>query len=64
LNLKSYSLREDALIQLGRVVSNLSISKDSIGWNLVVLEQAVQTTRAGQPDSDDEDFGSEEPALL
>jgi len=64
LNLKSYSLREDALIQLGRVVSNLSISKDSIGWNLVVLEQAVQTTRVGQPDSDDEDFGSEEPALL
>jgi len=56
--------REDTLIHLGRVVSNLNISKDSIGWDLVVLEQAVQTTREGQPDSDDEDVESEKPALL
>ncbi|KAH9967827.1 SHQ1-domain-containing protein [Russula dissimulans] len=56
--------REDALIQFGRVVSNLSISKDSIGWDLVTLEQAVQPAREGQPDSDDEDFESEKPALL
>ncbi|KAI0282729.1 SHQ1 protein-domain-containing protein [Russula brevipes] len=56
--------REDTLIQLGEAVSQLSISKDSIGWDLVVLEHTVQTAKAGQPDSDDEDVESEKPALL
>jgi len=55
--------REDTLIRLGEVVSDLSISKDSIGWDLVGLEQTV-TTADGQPDSDDEDVESERPALL
>lgn len=56
-------LREDTLIRLGEVVSDLSIPKDSIGWDLVGLEQTVTTTE-GQPDSDDEDVESERPALL
>lgn len=55
--------REDTLIRLGEVVSDLSISKDSIGWDLVGLEQTVMTAE-GQPDSDDEDVESERPALL
>jgi protein SHQ1 len=59
-----FSFREDTLIQLGEAVSQLSISKDSIGWDLVVLEHTVQTAKAGQPDSDDEDVESEKPALL
>jgi len=58
-----FLLREDTLICLGEIVSDLSISKDSIGWDLVGLEQTV-TTADGQPDSDDEDVESERPALL
>ena len=57
-----FLLREDTLIRLGEIVSDLSISKDSIGWDLVGLEQTV-TTAGGQPDSDDDDE-SERPALL
>lgn len=57
-------LREDALIRLGEVVNHLSISKDSIGWDLVALEHTVTTAKEGQPDSDDEDVESERPALL
>jgi len=56
--------REDTLIRLGEVVSDLSISKNSIGWDLVGLEQTVTTAKEGQPDSDDEDVESERPALL
>ncbi|KAI0303359.1 SHQ1 protein-domain-containing protein [Multifurca ochricompacta] len=52
---------EDTLVQLGQVVSRLSISKDSLGWDLVALESMVQIAKEGQPDSDDE---SERPALL
>ncbi|KAI9508836.1 SHQ1-domain-containing protein [Russula earlei] len=55
--------REDTLIRLGKIVSHLGISKDSIGWDLVVLEHAVQTTKESKPDSDD-DVESEKPALL
>jgi len=58
--------REDTLIQLGDVVSRLSVSKDSIGWDLVELEHTVRTAKERQPDSDDEDedVESERPTLL
>jgi hypothetical protein len=58
--------REDTLIRLGDVVSHLSVSKDSIGWDLVELEHTVQTTKERQQDSDDEDedVESERPTLL
>jgi protein SHQ1 len=58
--------REDTLIRLGDVVSHLSISKDSTGWDLVGLEHTVQTTKERQQDSDDEDedVESERPTLL
>jgi hypothetical protein len=55
-----YLSSEDTLIQLGRAVSHLSVSKDSLGWDLVTLEHRVQTTNEGQLDSDDEN----PPALL
>ena len=54
---------EDTLLQLGRAVSHLSISKDSFGWDLVVLERTIQKAKEGQPDSDDEHLESERPAL-
>lgn len=58
--------REDTLIRLGDVISHLSVSKDSIGWDLVELEHTVQTARERQQDSDDEDENveSERPTLL
>jgi hypothetical protein len=58
--------REDTLIRLGDIVSHLTVSKDSIGWDLVGLEHMVQTVKERQPDSDDEDedIESERPALL
>jgi hypothetical protein len=58
--------REDTLIRLGDVISHLSVSKDSIGWDLVELEHTVQTTKEPQQDSDDEDedVESERPTLL
>ena len=58
--------REDTLIRLGDVISHLSISKDSIGWDLVELEHTVQTAKERQQDSDDEDDGveSDRPTLL
>jgi hypothetical protein len=57
-------LREDILSRLGEAVNHLSISKDSIGWDLVALEHTVTTAKEGQPDSDDEDVESARPALL
>jgi len=61
-----YFFREDTLIRLGDVISILSVSKDSIGWDLVELEHAVQTAKERQQDSDDEDENveCERPALL
>ncbi|KAI0255359.1 SHQ1 protein-domain-containing protein [Lactifluus subvellereus] len=56
--------REDTLVRLGRAVGRLSISKDSLGWDLVALEHTVQIAKEGQPDSDDEDLESERPAPL
>ncbi|KAI0003212.1 SHQ1 protein-domain-containing protein [Russula compacta] len=56
--------KEDTLIRLGEVLSHLSVSKDSIGWDLVALEHTVQTAKGAQPDSDDEDVESERPTLL
>jgi protein SHQ1 len=64
VDLKSVRFREDTLIRLGDVVSHLSISKGSIGWDLVLLEHTVQTAKEGQPDSDDEDVESQRPSLL
>lgn len=55
---------EDHLKRLGQDVSRLSMSKDSLGWDLVALEHAVQTAREGPSDSDDEEPDSERPALL
>lgn len=55
---------EDALKQLGQDVSRLSMLKDSLGWDLVALERAVQAAREDQSDSDDEEPESETPALL
>ena len=40
------------------------MSKDSLGWDLVGLERAMQATREDQSDSDDEEPESETPALL
>jgi len=39
------------------------MSKDSLGWDLVALERAVQAARDGQSDSDDEEPESETPAV-
>ena len=55
---------EDSLKRLGQDVSSLNMSKDSLGWDLVALERAVQATREDQSDSDDEELESETPALL
>lgn len=55
---------EDSLKRLGQDVSCLNMSKDSLGWDLVALERAVQATREDQSDSDDEEPESETPALL
>ena len=54
---------EDSLKRLGQDVSLLSMSKDSLGWDLVALERAVQAARDGQSDSDDEEPESETPAV-
>lgn len=51
------------MVRLGWAVSRLSMSKDSLGWDLVALERTVQMAE-GQPDSDDEDLESERPAPL
>lgn len=40
------------------------MSKDSLGWDLVALERAVQAAREAKSDSDDEEPESEVPALL
>jgi protein SHQ1 len=59
-----FIISEDHLKRLGQDVSRLSMSKDSLGWDLVALERAVQTAREGPSDSDDEEPDSETPALL
>jgi hypothetical protein len=67
-DLKSFCspFREESLIRLGNVVSHLTVSKDSIAWDLVELEHMVQTTKERQQDSDDEDedIESERPTLI
>ena len=59
-----YFSSEDSLKRLGQDVGRLSMAKDSLGWDLVALERAVQAARAGPSDSDDEEPESERPALL
>ncbi|KAI9457808.1 SHQ1-domain-containing protein [Lactarius psammicola] len=54
---------EDSLKRLGQDVSRLTVSKDSLGWDLVALEREVQAAKEGQSDSDDEEPASEEPAV-
>lgn len=49
---------EDSLKRLGQDVTRLSMSKNSLNWDLVALERAVQDARESQSDSDDE-----QPAL-
>ena len=56
-----YFFSEGSLKRLGQDVSRLCISKDSLGWDLVALERAVQGTRECDSDSDDEE---PEAALL
>ena len=60
----SMFLSEDSLKRLGQDVGRLSMSKDSLGWDLVTLERTVQAAREGPSDSDDEELESERPALL
>ncbi len=49
-------------MRLGQDVSRLSISKDSIGWDLVALKRAVQIARESQSDSDDESESEKPPS--
>ncbi|KAG6919975.1 hypothetical protein DXG01_013324 [Tephrocybe rancida] len=46
---------EHVLVTLGKQVSNLKISKSSIGWRLEVLEAATREVEERDSDSDDDD---------
>jgi hypothetical protein len=53
-------LSDDSLQSLGKQLKELSIEKNSLGWDLVALEAAAQGFEERESDSDDEDEDSDD----
>lgn len=50
---------EDILLQLGKQVKELTVSKSIIGWDLEELEKAIYAAQEREADSDDESSDGE-----
>ncbi|KAG5647129.1 hypothetical protein DXG03_001084 [Asterophora parasitica] len=53
---------DDVLVNLGKQVAELQVSKGSIGWRLEALEAATQGLEGRESDSDDDDEDSDDSA--
>lgn len=53
------SASEDILLQLGKQVKELTVSKSIIGWDLEELEKAIYAAQEREADSDDESSDGE-----